>query len=72
MKNEGPIGFYRALPPRLLAVVPMTGLQYGVYELMKRLLIGQPPPKVAKAEALRKLRLLQQQAPLNNSVSMNL
>jgi hypothetical protein len=35
---------YKALPPRLLSVMPMIGIQFAVYELMKRLLLHQPPP----------------------------
>ena len=34
--------FYRALPPRLTAVVPMIGLQFSVYEFMKTLLLREP------------------------------
>jgi len=45
LKHEGVASFYRALPPRLLSVVPMIGIQFGVYELLKRLLIGLPAPK---------------------------
>lgn len=41
IKNEGVGALYKALPPRLLAVVPMIGIQFGMYELMKRLLIGK-------------------------------
>lgn len=43
---EGPGALYKALPPRLLSVVPMIGIQFGVYELMKRLLTGKQPPKI--------------------------
>ena len=42
LKNEGVFALYKALPPRLLSVVPMIGIQFGVYELMKRALIGEP------------------------------
>ena len=42
LKNEGVAALYKALPPRLLSVVPMIGIQFGVYELMKRILMGQP------------------------------
>jgi len=44
LSNEGPWALYRALPPRLLAVVPMIGIQFGVYEFMKRVLLKQPAP----------------------------
>ena len=42
LQNEGVFALYKALPPRLLSVVPMIGIQFGVYELMKRALIGEP------------------------------
>ena len=32
---------YRALPPRLLSVVPMIGIQFSVYEFMKRWLLKE-------------------------------
>jgi len=35
---------YRALPPRLMAVMPMIGIQFSVYEFMKRWLLGEPAP----------------------------
>ncbi len=60
IQQEGVSSLYRALPPRLLSVVPMTGIQYGVYELMKRLIIGQPPPKLAKAAAIALAKRKQQ------------
>lgn len=39
MNTEGAGAFYRALPPRLMAVVPMMGIQFSTYEFMKRLLL---------------------------------
>jgi solute carrier family 25 S-adenosylmethionine transporter 26 len=33
MKEEGIGAFYRGLTPRLLSVVPMIGIQFGVYEV---------------------------------------
>lgn len=36
LKEEGVRAFYRGLPPRLLSVVPMTAIQFAVYELAKR------------------------------------
>ena len=41
LQGEGIFALYKALPPRLLSVVPMIGIQFGVYELMKRVLMGQ-------------------------------
>ena len=37
--EEGIWTFYKALPPRLAAVMPMIGIQFSVYELMKRVLL---------------------------------
>mmetsp|Transcript_7277 Transcript_7277/g.12089 ORF Transcript_7277/g.12089 Transcript_7277/m.12089 type:complete len:442 (+) Transcript_7277:132-1457(+) len=54
LKHEGVGALYRALPPRLFSVVPMIGIQFGVYELMKRLLVGQPPPKQKKSTILER------------------
>ncbi|KAJ8599073.1 hypothetical protein CTAYLR_007603 [Chrysophaeum taylorii] len=36
LKEEGLMAFYRGLPPRLLSVVPMTAIQFAVYEGAKR------------------------------------
>lgn len=35
LKEEGVGSFYRSLPPRLLAVVPMIAIQFGIYETLK-------------------------------------
>lgn len=45
LNSEGIGAFYRALPPRLLAVVPMIGIQFSTYEVMKKALLGGPPAK---------------------------
>lgn len=37
-QSEGIGAFYRGLPPRLVSVVPMIGIQFGVYEAMKKLM----------------------------------
>ncbi|MGK3734796.1 MAG: hypothetical protein ACI8RD_011999 [Bacillariaceae sp.] len=47
-REEGINTFYRGLAPRLLSVVPMIGIQFGVYEAMKRVMLqrslaAQPP-----------------------------
>ena len=42
MNTEGAGAFYRALPPRLMAVMPMMGIQFSTYEFMKRLLLSAP------------------------------
>lgn len=38
-KEEGIGTFYRGLPPRLVSVVPMIGIQFGVYEAMKKVML---------------------------------
>jgi Mitochondrial carrier protein len=40
-REEGMGTFYRGLPPRLVSVVPMIGIQFGVYEFMKRLMLAR-------------------------------
>lgn len=37
-KEEGIGTFYRGLPPRLVSVVPMVGIQFGTYEFMKKVM----------------------------------
>jgi len=34
------IAFYRGLAPRLISVVPMIGIQFGVYEFMKKVILA--------------------------------
>ncbi len=36
LKEEGLGAFYRGLAPRLFSVVPMIGIQFGVYEVRER------------------------------------
>lgn len=36
LAEEGVGAFYRGLTPRLLSVVPMIGIQFGVYEVRKQ------------------------------------
>jgi hypothetical protein len=38
-REEGIKTFYRGLTPRLISVVPMVGIQFGVYEAMKRIML---------------------------------
>ena len=49
LREEGIGAFYRGLPPRLVSVVPMIGIQFTVYEAMKRAFlqrpVKQPEPK---------------------------
>jgi len=44
-KEEGIKTFYRGLPPRLISVVPMIGIQFGVYEFMKKTMIDRRPSR---------------------------
>ena len=37
-REEGIGTLYRGLPPRLVSVVPMIGIQFGVYEYMKKIM----------------------------------
>lgn len=41
-REEGMLAFYKGLPPRLVSVVPMIGIQFGVYEFMKRIMMQRP------------------------------
>lgn len=38
-KEEGVQAFYRGIAPRLISVVPMIGIQFGVYEAMKKVML---------------------------------
>jgi solute carrier family 25 S-adenosylmethionine transporter 26 len=40
-KEEGMGAFYRGLTPRLISVVPMIGIQFGVYEFMKKVMVSR-------------------------------
>ncbi len=40
-REEGIGTFYRGLPPRLISVVPMIGIQFGVYEAMKKVMLSR-------------------------------
>jgi len=37
-REEGIKSFYRGLPPRLVSVVPLIGIQFTIYESMKRIM----------------------------------
>ena len=39
-REEGIGTFYRGLTPRLVSVVPIIGIHFGVYEFMKRTMLG--------------------------------
>ena len=40
-REEGIGTFYRGLPPRLISVVPMVGIQFGAYEFMKKFMLSR-------------------------------
>ena len=50
-KEEGIATFYRGLPPRLVSVVPMIGIQFGVYEFMRQVMVERSVTKAATAAA---------------------
>ena len=45
-REEGIKTFYRGLPPRLISVVPMIGIQFGVYEAMKKVMLQTNRPRI--------------------------
>jgi hypothetical protein len=52
-REEGMGTFYRGLPPRLVSVMPMIGIQFGVYEFMKKVMLKRrevPPPAQRKRQ----------------------
>lgn len=56
LREEGVRAFYRGLPPRLLSVVPMTAMQFAVYEFAKRHLPkAQESASTLYADALERL-----------------
>mmetsp|Transcript_16942 Transcript_16942/g.35564 ORF Transcript_16942/g.35564 Transcript_16942/m.35564 type:complete len:491 (-) Transcript_16942:1841-3313(-) len=62
LEEEGIGAFYRGLTPRLLSVVPMIGIQFGVYEFMKKFMLARDAKtsllpargRVSKAEMKRR------------------
>jgi solute carrier family 25 S-adenosylmethionine transporter 26 len=58
LKEEGIGTFYRSLPPRLMSVVPMIAIQFGVYEIMKaKFLKDNLEERLATARKRREVRL---------------
>ncbi len=55
-KEEGIKTFYRGLPPRLISVVPMIGIQFGVYEFMKKTMIDKRNGTINMSDEQPKLR----------------
>ena len=46
LREEGAGAFYKGLPPRLLSVVPMIGIQFGTYEFMKKVILKKVRRKI--------------------------
>jgi Mitochondrial carrier protein len=54
LKEEGVGAFYRSLPPRLMSVVPMIAIQFGVYETLKtKFLFYNKEQRILTAKALK-------------------
>lgn len=49
-REEGIGTFYRGLAPRLISVVPMIGIQFGVYEAMKRVMLRRSVQPAAEGD----------------------
>ena len=56
VKEEGFFSLYRALPPRLISVVPMIAIQFGVYEGIKQEVIRRR--HIARALKLQNIKLI--------------
>lgn len=57
LKEEGVGAFYRGLTPRLISVMPMIGIQFGIYEYMKKIMMSRqtnmsPPAPTKKKKGL--------------------
>jgi hypothetical protein len=50
MAEEGIGTFYRGLAPRLISVVPMIGIQFGVYEAMKKAFLYRSMQRTAELQ----------------------
>ena len=67
LKEEGVGAFYRSLPPRLMSVVPMIAIQFGVYETLKsKFLHSNKEQRILAAKAL-KLRTLKSYTAVRTS-----
>ncbi|CAM9955454.1 unnamed protein product [Heterosigma akashiwo] len=58
-REEGLGAFYTALPPRLASVVPMIGIQFQLYEAMKRVLVPLDLPEMLDRNRRRMRETLQ-------------
>jgi solute carrier family 25 S-adenosylmethionine transporter 26 len=61
LREEGIGTFYRSLPPRLMSVVPMIAIQFGVYELMKAKFLKKNLEERLSAARLKQTVRIQQQ-----------
>ena len=63
LKEEGIDAFYRSLPPRLIAVVPMIAIQFGVYDIVQKYFernnFEERTSRLRRAVALRNQRRIQ-------------
>ena len=66
-REEGLGAFYISLIPRLVSVVPMTTLQFGVYEVIKKYYINQRRENMKKERAMKLLNTVQNSAILQRS-----
>lgn len=51
LREEGLGTFYKPLAPRLASVVPMIGIQFGVFEFMKRVIMKVPAEETVPMRA---------------------
>lgn len=53
LAEEGVGAFYRGLTPRLVSVVPMIGIQFGIYEYMKKFMTDRTSDQNVPAKSHR-------------------
>ena len=63
-QEEGLVAFYRGLSPRLVSVVPMIGIQFGVYEAMKKAMLMRGVEGGKPAMSGRKMKDSQEKAQI--------
>ena len=51
VREEGWLTLYRGLVPRLVSSVPMTGVNFGVYETLKRIYLDTKRARVSSEKA---------------------
>jgi Mitochondrial carrier protein len=71
LKEEGVGAFYRSLPPRLMSVVPMMAIQFGIYETLKtKFQLSNRAQRFARVEALKKKTLKSVKAVRTSAVAI--